>query len=222
MDTTGLRSREILNTEAELVLARKVLDAAQAAVAVHATKVRNLRDEFWTKAVATVDLENAEDLMVVSSEAWDRGHGNSILTKELETWVHEKSKYLYANGGWQSIDETNDDNISMLVTISLHLPCTIPSHEALELASAIKSLAKVHGEIAEAYRFAIMENSCGEKGSYTLQVAKDVATVGVRHWGSQNDQEFVGTVEEAIVYISKNLSYCQCGKHSSEEDDYDY
>lgn len=214
METKGLLSPEIIAAKAVLDEAREVYSAAQAKVLAQLDVVNALQNTFWETNISKFNLDDPEDLMVVADAGWDNGQGNAVISEHLRNWISSKSKY-FLGGSW-----TGDGSDVILPLITLIVPCSLNDETLALLSETIASLNETFTAINEDYRFGILENSCGEKGSYQLSVISANEACVIRY-SYGDDTLFAGSVAACVAFISKQVPYCSCGNHDSDsEDDY--
>ena len=214
MDFAGLQSVEILAAKAkraETVAAYKILDKK---IRKESKAIDSLEQAFWENNLESADLDNPETLMVVSDYGWARGSGNPLIAAKLSEWVASKGEFL-SRFGWSG--DSCDASTVMLPRVEISLPCELSDKQVTALSLAISGLSKTLTQISTEYKFHITENSHSQFGVYSFTTDGATMHITVLTYGRTSDQ-FVGTLEDGVRFISSNFPYCPCKKHSTGDD----
>lgn len=158
----------------------------------------------WANILRTADLDNVEDLLLVTNAMAEIGGGASMCESFLNGWVKKKSRMLNVDLVWNNgSSPKNEERYFYLPQIQLELSKNATIEEKAELESALLYFHELFLPFEKDYTFTFFEKSFGGKGDFIMKIM-DPLTAKV--FKGPHDI-FSGSLNEAVHYCCARIYY---------------
>lgn len=155
----------------------------------------------WSKILQTVDLDNIEDILLITKALAEGGTEANLCEDLLSKWVKAKSSMLNIDLVWN--DENREELYFYLPQVQLELRKNATLDEKDELQTALLYFHELFAPFEKNYTFTFFEKSFGKNGDFTMKIDDPL---NVKVFKGPHDI-FKGSILDAINYCCARIYY---------------
>lgn len=202
MDMSPLLDESLLADQRELQAKRAQLRKLMESVKELSPIIHEKEKAAWTKILRTADLDNIEDLLIVSKAMEGSASGGYVCETALTKWVKKRSPLLAIDGVWRGNSEETEEPTNPLPQLEVGLRKDTTREEKKALRFAILHFHELFSPLNNDYSFTLLEKSYGKHGSYAMKLEDDASSVTIF---KGHKEIFVGSLKDAINFCCKKV-----------------